>query len=151
MQVNINVNVTVECVGDVGMRVTIVRGKGHKMASKQVPPITMSDVQSVQLSLAPTLPDGSKDTGPFHWESSDPAIGLIVGDQVDGAGVHSPNLADANPSGPVAWLLTPSGPGTVTVTASSDTPNVDANSIDITLTEARSGSVNLSAGTPVNE
>ena len=101
----------------------------------------------VQLSLAPKLADGSPDPGPFSWSTTDAGLAQPVGLNADG----SANPADTTPTGPVVWVLTPAGPGTATVTAQSASANVDGNSIELTITEARHGSVNLSVGTPVSD
>jgi len=130
--------------GDVSLSVTGAKGR-TPMAIKSVPPLTLSDVERVQLSLAPQLPDGSVDPGPFTWTSDNPAIAQVVG--VDAAG--NPDAANTAPVGPVVWVLTPAGPGQATITVVSQSANVDGNSIALTLTEGRIGNVNLSAGAPV--
>lgn len=115
------------------------------MALKSVTPLELTDVQRVLLSLAPKQADGSDDPGPFTWTSDNPAVGQLVG--LDAIG--EPDLSNTSPSGTTAWLLTPAGPGTVNVSATSATANVDGNELQVTITEGRSGDVNLSAGTPV--
>lgn len=130
---------------DLRLSVTGAVGRRSSMAVKPVPPLTLSDVERVELSLAPKLADGSDDPGPFSWTSSDPSLAQVVGEAADG----SPDPAATSPTGAKVWVLTPAGPGVVTITATSASPNVDGNSIELTLTEGRSGSVNLSAGSPV--
>lgn len=115
------------------------------MAIKPVSPLTLSDVERVQLSLAPKLADGSTDPGPFTWTSDNPAIASIVGVDANG----EPDLANTSPTSAVVWVLTPAATGTATIMAQSASANVDGNAIVLTITEGRHGDVNLSAGTPV--
>lgn len=132
-----------------GLAVTSVKGR-PPMAIKPVPPLTMTDVQHVQLSLSPKLPNGNDDPGPFTWVSSDAANFPIVGDTVDADGNHIPDPTNTAPNGTVAWVVTPTDvPGTTTVTVTSASANVNGNSIDITVLEGKEGDVNLSAGVPV--
>ena len=129
------------------LSVTAVVGKRSKPMIKPVPALTLSDVERVHLSLAPKLADGSADPGPFTWTSDNTAIAQIVGEDASGA----PDPTNTAPTTPNVWLLTPAGPGVVTITAESANPDVDGNSIEITITEGRHGDVNLSAGTPVSD
>ncbi len=133
--------------GALRLSVTTVQGRRPRMEIKPVPPLTLSDVEKVKLSLAPKLADGSPDPGPFSWASSDSTIAQVVG--LDANGDADPT--NTSPTTPEVWLLTPAGPGVVTVTAISASENVDGNSIEITITEGRHGDVNLSAGSPVSD
>lgn len=131
--------------GALGLSVRIVIGRGRRM--KQAPDLNLSDVQRVQLAIAPKLADGSDDPGPFSWSSSDSTVAQIVGvSPADGG----PDLTQM-PIGPVVWVLTPAGPGTATITVATISPNVEAEAINLVITEGRMGALNLSAGTPVSD
>jgi hypothetical protein len=130
----------------VGLAVTAAIGR-KQMAIKPVSPLSLSDVERVQLSLAPKLANGTDDPGPFAWVSDNPAVASIVGVAADG----SPDLANTQPTTATVWVLTPADAGSANIVATSASPNVDGNSIALTITEGRSGSVNLSAGTPVSD
>lgn len=131
--------------GDVGSHISTIKGRNTAMAAIITQPtVTMSDVERVLITLSPKLPDGTTDPGPFSWSSSDVAIGQLVG--VDASG--DPDLLQV-PTGTQAWLLTPAGAGSVGVTITSASPNVDGNLIPFELTEGRTGNVNASVGAPV--
>lgn len=138
--------------GNLNLTVTAVAGKESAMPLKTLPPLSLSDVERVQLSLSPKLADGSSDPGPFSWSSDNTSIATVVGDKLDADGTtHIPDETDTTPTGPTAWALTPAGHGSANITALSASPNVNGNLLPLVITEARTGDVNLTAGTPVSD
>lgn len=155
----------------VGLAVTSVIGRNPPMSSGTIirlPKLEMSNVERVQLSLAPKLPDGSADPGPFTWTSSDSSIASLVGlvpagdlrigtvdttIRPDGSLVQEgdPDPTNTAPSTSTVWALTPAGAGTADIVAESASPSVDGNLLPLELIEGRHGNVNLSAGQPVSD
>lgn len=127
------------------LSVTAVAGRSSVMSVKPVSPLTLSDTEKVQLSLAPKLANGSDDPGPFTWVSDNPAVAQVVGVDADG----NADPTNTSPTGPVVWVLTPADDGSATITVTSASANVDGNSIVLTILEGTPGSVNLSAGAPI--
>ena len=95
------------------------------------PPLTMSDVQKVLLSVNPLKPDGTPDPVEVAWKSSDPAqVGLepVVGDS------HQ------------CYATTPLDAGKANVTASA--PGYDDEVQPIVYASGQKRKLNLSAGSP---